>query len=102
MLGNITVTAIRGVFTVFSPAGRHEEIKKRKCYGLSFCSEGKITYAQNGVKTVSDKNHAVILPMGGSYEISGDEPGSFPVINFLTLAPVCSEIISVPIQSAKP
>ncbi len=99
MLRNITVTAIREIFTVFSPAGRHEEIKKRKCSALSFCIEGKITYTQGGVSTVSDSDHAVILPMGGSYEISGDEAGRFPVINFLSLAPVCDRIISVPIRN---
>lgn len=101
MLENITVTAIREIFTVYSPAGRLDTIKKRKCYALSFCLGGKITYTQDGVKTVSDKNHAIILPMGKSYTVSGDEAGSFPVINFTTLAPICSSVTAFPIRGAE-
>ena len=65
-LNGITVTDIKQLFIVSSPRGRKEEIRNRKSYGLSFCSEGKITYEMNGKQAVSDEYHAVILPKGQS------------------------------------
>ena len=45
---NITVTDISGVVTVCSEKGKYDCMIDRKSYGLSFCSEGQITYIQNG------------------------------------------------------
>lgn len=81
-ISNIIVTKIDEVLTVSSPKGRYVEMKDRWCYGLSFCSSGKITYTHNGVNYVSDKSCAVILPKGQSYTLYGNESGFFPVINF--------------------
>ena len=82
MLSNITITDIKEIFTVFSPKGRFVKIENRKCFGLSFCIDGQITYTHNGNKIISDKNYAVILPEGQTYTLYGDKTGSFPVINF--------------------
>ena len=95
-----TVTDIKGLFTVLSPKGRNETIKNRKSYGLSFCTEGRITYEMNGKQAVSDEYHAVILPKGQSYSLYGNESGIFPVINFDCKEFLCDEVISLSIQSA--
>ena len=99
-LNGITVTDIKQLFIVSSPRGRKEEIRNRKSYGLSFCSEGKITYEMNGKQAVSDEYHAVILPKGQSYSLYGNKSGIFPVINFDCKEFLCDEVISLPIQSA--
>ena len=95
-----TVTDIKQLFTVLSPKGRNETIKNRKSYGLSFCTEGKITYEIGGKSVVSDENHAVILPKGQSYSLRGDKTGKFPVINFDCKEFLCDEVISLPIQKS--
>jgi len=96
---NIIVTDISGIFMVPSPKGRYTEMRNRSNYGLSFCKSGQITYLQNGVKTVSDKYHAVILPMNGSYTLYGDETGVFPLINFSTLTPFTDKFILIPLEN---
>lgn len=98
MFGDVTITDIKEVFTVFSPRGRYEKIYNRSWFGLSFCIDGQITYTHNGIETVSDKNHAVILPMGETYTLYGDKSGSFPVINFTSAERLCNTIVAVPIQ----
>lgn len=100
VLNKITVTDIKELFTVSSPKGRSEEIKNRKSYGISFCTEGKITYEIGGKQVVSDENHAVILPKGRSYSLYGNKSGIFPVINFDCKGFLCDQVISLPIQSA--
>lgn len=72
-LKNIVVTEITGVMTVYSPKGRSVKMNNRKCYGMSFCSEGQITYTHNGKKFVSDNKHIIILPEGQSYTLRGDK-----------------------------
>lgn len=98
-LNKIIVTDITDLFTVSSHKGRNQKIINRKCYGLSFCSEGKITYTTNGRQAVSDEGHAVILPKSQSYSLHGDKTGIFPVINFDCIGFLCDEVISLPIQN---
>ena len=100
IINKITVTDIKELFTVSSPKGRNETIKNRKSYGLSFCTEGKITYEIGGKQAVSDECHAVILPKGRSYSLYGNKSGIFPVINFDCKDFLCDEVISLPIQSS--
>lgn len=101
-LNKITVTDIKELFTVFSPRGRKEKIANRRSYGLSFCSEGIITYELNGEYTISDKSHAVILPKGQSYSLYGNKSGVFPVINFDCKNFLCDKIVSIPLQNVNP
>ena len=82
ILNKIIVTDIADLFTVSSNKGRNQKIKNREYYGLSFCSEGKITYTINGKQVISDKNYATILPKSQSYSLYGDKTGIFTVINF--------------------
>ena len=81
-LNEIIITDIVDVSTVFSPKGRQETMTNRKCYGLSFTSDGQITYTHNGISYIQDRHHAVILPKEQSYTIHGNKDGKFPVINF--------------------
>lgn len=100
ILNKITITDIEDAVLVPSPRGRNLTMHNRKCYGLSFCMSGQITYSQKGKKYVSDKDHAVILPQNQSYSLYGDKSGLFPVINFYCLDFLCSEITLIPIKDA--
>lgn len=100
-LKDAVVIDVLDAFTVYSPKGRREEMHERASYGLSLCLEGQITYTQNGVSYVSDREHAVILPEGQSYSIRGDKNGYFPVINFTCLGKLCDEITLLDIEGAE-
>ncbi|MBO5897670.1 MAG: hypothetical protein J6R04_01535, partial [Clostridia bacterium] len=79
----ITVTNIDNIFTVPSAKGRYTRIDRRPCWGLCFCRDGgRITYVHNSRRYVSDRSCAILLPMGETYELYGDEEGEFPLINF--------------------
>lgn len=99
ILNKITVTDIKELFTVTSLRGRSEEIHNRESYGLSFCTEGRITYILGGKQAVSDENHAVILPKGQSYSLHGDKTGIFAVINFDCNDSLCDNVISISVQN---
>ena len=99
-LENMVVSEVSEVYTVFSPKGRYEKMSGRRCYGLSFCLDGKITYIQNGREYVSDNSCAVILPKGGNYFIRGDKTGTFPVINFDCVGFLCDTVTVIPIRNA--
>ncbi len=79
---NIIITEVCQPFTVFSKNGRTSLMKNRSSYGISFCLSGQITYNLNGIKTVSHKNNAILLPKDASYSLHGDKEGLFPLINF--------------------
>lgn len=97
---NVTVTKIKELFTVFSPKGRQETIRRRASFGLSFCTEGRIVYTCGGEDTLSDEHHAVLLPKGQSYTLRGEKTGKFPVINFDAVNLPCDRVLSFPIQNA--
>lgn len=96
---DIIVTGITDVITVYSPKGRTVSMTNRKSYGISFCSEGQITYTHNGKKFVSDNRHVIILPEGQSYTLKGDITGSFPVINFNCAKPLCDTFLLFPVEN---
>lgn len=97
ILDNIVITDVTETVTFFSAKGRTAKITNRKSFGLSFCTEGQITYTQNGKEYISDYAHAIILPKGQSYCIYGDKKGYFPVINFHCESFPCTEITVIPI-----
>lgn len=99
-LNEIVVTDIDNILTIPSPKGRYEKMTNRRCYGLSFCIEGQITYTHNGKEYVSDPGHAVILPQGQSYSLYGNKKGLFPLINFNCINPLCDTIEVLPIDNA--
>jgi len=65
-----------------SPVGVVTRQKGRKCWGLALKAGGKTYYEQNGVRTLSDKNHIVLLPKGAKYEWTCVEAGECIVIDF--------------------
>lgn len=92
---NLVISEINGVFDVYSPKGKNVEIKNRSYYGISFCKSGKITYIQNGEKYISERETAVILPLGGNYSLKRTETGVFTVINFKCANDVLGKEITV-------
>ena len=79
----ITITDVDNIFVVPSAKGRYTRISHRPCWGLCFCRDGgRITYVMDGQRYVSDRSCAILLPMGETYELYGDEEGEFPLINF--------------------
>lgn len=98
-LSNIVIKEILSVVTVFSPKGRQETTYNRDCYGLSFTTDGQITYTHNNNTFVSNKNNVVILPKGQTYKIHGDKDGLFPVINFECDGVLCDTITIFPIKN---
>lgn len=97
---NIIVTEIQKPFTVFSKKGRTEYTKQRPFYGLSFCLSGQITYMFGDKKIVSNKNNAVILPMGATFSLHGDKEGLFPLINFKAQNFSCDSFIVIPLDDS--
>jgi len=95
----LNVTGIYNMTTVQSERGRYLRIVKRNWYALSFCEYGQITYMQRGERVVSDRNYAVFLPQGQSYELFGDSDGSFPLINFYAAEPFCDTVSRVRIKN---
>ena len=98
-LKNIVITNVINAVTVHSPKGRFDPMKNRKYYGISLCLSGQITYTQNGKEIISDPEHAVILPQGGSYTITGDRTGEFPVINFTCADFLCDTVTPIKIKN---
>ena len=98
-LNKIVVTDIIDVITVFSPKGRFDKMNNRKCYGLSFCKEGQITYTHNRKNYISDPHNAIILPKDESYTIYGNKSGVFTVINFECADFLCDTMIVLPIEN---
>ena len=100
ILDKITVSSIVGIFTVPTYKGRTLIMEKRPTYALSFSrNEGVISYTHKGKTTVSDRFHAVILPMGESYSLFNNEGGDFPIINFVSTEPFTREFLSYEIES---
>lgn len=99
-LNNLIITECDDIKTVPSAKGRYEKMNNRRCYGLSFCISGKITYTHNGEKFVSDRNHAVIIPKGGTYTLHGDEKGLFPCINFDCTEKLCDTFVLIPLPES--
>lgn len=98
-LNEITITDISAIIRVVSVKGREEMMINRKCYGISFCINGEIVYRHNGCEIISDCNHAIILPKGGTYEICGTKTGVFPVINFDCPDELCDTVTAIPINN---
>jgi len=98
-LCDIVITEISDIITFYSPKGRVNKIDCREHFGLSFCTEGQITYTMNGKKYISNRDRAILLPKGSTYMIYGDKTGMFPVINFELLHPLWDEIEEIPVKN---
>lgn len=100
ILDTVTIKSIVGIFTVPTHKGRALTMHRRPTYALSFSRDtGVIRYTHLGKDTISDKYHAVILPMGESYTLFNHEGGDFPIINFTTTDPFTREFLSYEIKN---
>ncbi len=100
-LSQIIISDIDEVLTVCANKGRQVDTQNRRCYGLSFCTSGKITYTHNGRQFVSEKGNAIILPKGATYRLYNNEGGEFPLINFSCAKDFTEEFITLPINSVE-
>ena len=96
-LQNVIVTALQDAAIVYSVAGERFSMADRRCYGLSLCYEGRITYRHNGQDYVSVPGCAVLLPRGASYTLQRQETGRFPVINFYVAEPLTDSFAVLPL-----
>jgi AraC-like DNA-binding protein len=98
-LDSLTITAINEVSTIPVARGYRANMVNRRQYGLSFCEgEGKILYHHNGREYLSDRDHAVWLPMGATYLLDCRESGFFPLINFFCASPGIDHFLSIPLK----
>lgn len=81
-LNDISITTINSIYSVYNYTDRIYSTKCRRNYGLSFCSNGQLTYHHNGAEYISDRSHAILLPKNAEYWLYGNKPGYFPLINF--------------------
>jgi len=98
-MNNIIVIDIQQPLIVSSEKGRIFQMKNRQSYGLSLCISGQIKYEMNNKTYISNPNNAVLLPQGGTYTLSGDKEGLFPVINFKCENFNYDEIIVLPLNN---
>lgn len=98
-LKSIVVTGIEQPMVVHPEKGKTIKITNRRWFGLSFCLSGQITYEMNGNSFISNGESAVILPKGGTYSLTGNKEGLFPVINFYCEHFNCDEIALIPLQN---
>lgn len=98
---SIVVTKIQNIYMISSEKGRRFTMKNRPCWGLSFCTEGQITYTHKGKRYVSDHRHAVFLPKGEDYLLEGNKTGVFPLVNFECAQPFCNTFEVIPISDSQ-
>lgn len=82
LLSNLTVTAVRTVATLFSPAGAGNVRKDRPCWAIVLKHEGETVYTVNGLTYRSDRLHPILLPRGCSYEWRCTKDGHYTVLEF--------------------
>lgn len=95
----IVVENVTDIVTFNSSKGRVKTIENRNCYGLSFCTEGQITYKHKNKCFVSNPSNAILLPRGATYTLYGDKQGVFPVINFVCSQNITDEFILFPVEN---
>lgn len=78
----ITVTDLEFIRPISLKNGTIQNRKGRKEFGISFCTEGRIQYEQNGKTIISDINHAAFLPKGGYYNLKSLDASSTLLLDF--------------------
>lgn len=97
---NIRVQEVLQTQVIHNSKGKEAQIRHRKTFALSLCTEGRITYTHKGREYVSDPQHAVFHPKGQSYLMHTDRAGSFPLIDFACSGLSDEEFLVVPLQDA--
>ena len=99
ILKDIVLIKINRILMVRCYEGKRWVESNRRCYALSFCYGGQITYYMNGKTYISDSEHAVILPKGAAYSLHGNSKGIFPVIEFDCENFPCDTITLLPLTN---
>lgn len=99
VLDDMIVTEIHTPQTVFSEKGNSFHMENRPSFGLSLCTGGQITYTMGGREYISDEGCAILLPQGGTYSLSRDKTGTFPLINFKCQPIDCDTIQVFPLKN---
>lgn len=102
LIGAIKPISVDFVMQVRSPKGRREVFRNRPCYGISFCTEGSLTYTHEGVAYTSTPEYAILLPEGATYLLEGKEAGVFPLVNFKCHGTPFTRHTLIPIASVAP
>lgn len=98
MFGEMTVTAVTEVMTIPVLRGKETPITDRATWGLTFCERGRIAYTWNGQDYLSDADHAVLLPAGGTYVLHCQAGGRFPLVNFTLADPPPCAFVCLPLR----
>ena len=95
----LRITNIQNIQTILQPAGLNATVRSRKHFGLSFCKEGRITYAHNRKEYISSPSYAILHPMGASYDLRVERSGQFPLINFDCADAALQEFMVIPLSN---
>ena len=87
-LSDIVVKDIYYLITIHVSRGETRRIIDRPRTGLVFMAEGKLIYDCNGKHHEADRNHVLLLPLGGNYTIKCLEKSICPMIDFITDPPI--------------
>lgn len=95
VLENIRISNISVVVKIYQPADRIKHFENRANYGLLFVESGELFYEQNGVRYISDGNHALFIPKGIDYSLCCVSESYTYVINFDLCIPIDFDTIQL-------
>jgi AraC-like DNA-binding protein len=96
ILSELTVTRVRAVLNIYTAPGKAMARKDRPSFAIIYKYEGETEYECDGKTFISNKENAMLLPAGSSYEWRCKESGHYYAVEFD--APLsCKEIFSFPI-----
>lgn len=99
MLSEICAREVLHVGTTVFERPTVNKMENRPASGLSLAIEGRIVYHHLGREFVSDPEHLIIFPMGGSYALDCRAAGRFTLVNFLPALPMPTDtFLSVPLK----
>ena len=102
LLRTIKPVSVEQILLVRSPKERREIFRDRPYFGISFCTEGSITYIHKGISYKSHPGCAILLPEGATYVLEGKEAGVFPLVNFKCHGKPFDAHTVIPISSVSP
>ena len=98
MLSKIRAADVTYVGTTVFARPTVSKMENRPASGLSLAIEGRIVYHHRGREFVSDPDHLVVFPLGGSYTLDCRAAGRFTLVNFLPAIPLPTDtFLSLPI-----
>lgn len=98
MLSKICAREVTFVGTTVFARPTVNEMVNRPASGLSLAIDGRIVYRHRGREFVSDPDHLIVFPMGGSYTLDCRAAGRFTLVNFLPALPMPTDtFLSIPV-----